>query len=103
MSRIHEASVRYIRRVMKTIAPDETAMLLTHHKPVRDLPLSDMFSQAYETDLVNVIIKPPFKIAAHGHTHKKYDKMVNGVRIVSNPKGYISQKTKYDPSFMVEL
>ncbi len=103
MSRIHTTSVRYIRKVMKTIAKDETAMLLTHHKPVRDAPLSDMFSQAYETDLAGIIIASPFKVAAHGHTHKKYDKIVNGVRIVSNPKGYISQKTKYDDTFTVEI
>jgi hypothetical protein len=103
MSRIHVASVRYIRRAMKQIKTDETAILLTHHKPVRDAPLSDMISQAYETDLTKFIIKPPFKIAAHGHTHKRYDKMVNGVRIVSNPKGYISQKTKYDPTFVVDV
>lgn len=103
MSKFHVTSVRYIRKEMQKIQPDEIAVLLTHHKPVRDSPLTDIISQAYESDLTGVIIAPPFKVAAHGHTHKKYDKVINKVRIVSNPKGYINQKTKYDDTFTVEI
>lgn len=103
MSRLHTSAVRYICKAMTQIQPDETAVLLTHHKPVRDAPLSDTISQAYETDLTSNIIKSPFKVAAHGHTHKKYDKIINGVRVVSNPKGYISQKTNYDDTFTVDI
>jgi len=96
MSNIHLKSVKYIKKIISSIKPDETCILLTHHKPVRDKSLSDITSQAYETDLVDVIIKQPVKLAAHGHTHRKYDKIVNGVRIVSNPKGYINQKTLFN-------
>lgn len=103
MSKLHVTSVRYIKKTMKEIKPDETAILLTHHKPVRDAPITELISQAYETDLANVIICAPFKIAAHGHTHVKYDKMVSGVRVVSNPKGYINQKTKYDDTFTIDI
>lgn len=96
MSKLHKNSVRYIKKNIDTIKNGETCVILTHHKPVRDKPLSDKLSQAYETDLTNIIIKKPVKLAAHGHTHIKYDKIVNDVRIVSNPKGYINQKTLYN-------
>jgi 3',5'-cyclic AMP phosphodiesterase CpdA len=96
MSKIHNFSVNYIKKIISNIKDDEICILLTHHKPVRDKPISDKLSQAYETDLSGVIIKHPIKLAAHGHTHVKYDKIVNNVRIVSNPKGYISQKTLYN-------
>jgi predicted phosphodiesterase len=103
MSKFHQKSVRYIKKEMKTIGPKDVCVLLTHHKPVRDKDPKDIITQAYESDLVNVIIKPPIKLAAHGHTHEKYDKIVNNVRIVSNPKGYIGEHTKYDDSFTVDV
>ena len=103
MSKFHQKSVRYIKKEMKTIRPDDICLLLTHHKPVRDKDLKEIITQAYETDLVDIIIKPPIKLAAHGHTHEKYDKIVNNVRIVSNPKGYIGEHTKYDDTFTVDV
>jgi predicted phosphodiesterase len=103
MSKIHDKSVRYIKREMKKVKSDEIAILLTHHKPVRDAPISEIISQAYETDLKDVIIKSPFKLAGFGHTHVKYDKVISGVRVVSNPKGYISQRTKFDDTFTVTV
>ena len=103
MTNIHEKSVRYIKKEMKKVKPNEIAILLTHHKPVRDVDISDIVSQAYETDLKDIIIKRPFKLACFGHTHIKYDKIINNVRIVSNPKGYISQKTMYNAAFVIEV
>lgn len=103
MSKIHTKSVRYIKKEMKAIKPGEIAILLTHHKPVRDTDISEIISQAYETDLKDVIICPPFKLAGFGHTHVKYDKIISKVRVVSNPKGYISQKTKFNDTFTVEV
>ena len=88
---------------MKNIQPNENAILLTHHKPVRDVDISKIISQAYETDLKDIIIREPFKLACHGHTHVRYDKIVSGVRVVSNPKGYISQKTNFDDTFTVDV
>jgi hypothetical protein len=103
MIKFHKKSVRYIKKEMKTIGPDEVCILLTHHKPISDKDPKDIITQAYETDLVGIIIKHPIKLAAHGHTHEKCDKVVNNVHIVSNPKGYIGQHTKYNDSFIVEV
>jgi predicted phosphodiesterase len=103
MSKFHQKSVRYIKKEMKNIGPNDIGVLLTHHKPVRDKDPKELITQAYETDLVDIIIKPPIKLAAHGHTHEKYDKVVNKVRVVSNPKGYIGEHTKYDDTFTVTI
>jgi predicted phosphodiesterase len=103
MSKFHQKSVRYIKKEMKTIGLNDVCILLTHHKPVRDKDIKEIITQAYETDLVNIIIKPPIKLAAHGHTHEKYDKIINNVRIVSNPKGYIGERTRYNDSFTVDV
>lgn len=96
-------SVNFIKRCMKNAKKNEVYILLTHHKPIRDTPTKDVITQAYESDLANIIIKEPFSLAAHGHTHKRYDKRINGVRVVSNPKGYIGQQTKFNDTYVVSV
>lgn len=103
MSKLHAKAVRYVAGVLKKIKPNEIAILLTHHKPVRDKPITDILSQAYETDLTNIIIKKPLRMACWGHTHQRYDKVVNGVRCVSNPKGYPNEVTFHKPDFIVVI
>ena len=103
MSKLHTRAVRYVVGVLKKVKPDEVAILLTHHKPIRDKPETDLLSQAYESDLLNVMVKKPLKFCGFGHTHVKYDKTINGIRIVSNPKGYISQQTHFNPACVVTL
>lgn len=44
MSKLHKNSVKYIKKCIKNIKDDEVCILLTHHKPVRDKPLSDKLS-----------------------------------------------------------
>jgi predicted phosphodiesterase len=101
MSRLHIRAVRYIVGALKKVKPDEVAILLTHHKPIRDKPKTDLLSQAYESDLLNIIVKKPLKFCGFGHTHVKYDKIINGIRIVSNPKGYTNQQTHFNPACVV--
>lgn len=101
MSKLHVKAVRYVLNVLKKVKSNEISILLTHHKPVRTKPITDILSQAYETDLTKIIIKRPLRLAAHGHTHTKMDKIINGVRIVSNPKGYPNEVTHHKPDWIV--
>jgi predicted phosphodiesterase len=103
MSKLHIKSVRYVSNVLKKIKPNEIAILLTHHKPVRDKPITDLISQAYETALQGIIIKKPLRLACWGHTHQRYDKVINGVRCISNPKGYPNEVTLHKPDFTVTI
>ena len=104
MNKLHNKAVKYVSNVLKTIKPDETAILLTHHKPIRTTAIeTDRLSQAYETDLVDIIINKPLKLACHGHTHVKFDKVINGVRCFSNPKGYPSQRTGFNKTCVITV
>lgn len=104
MSKLHIKAVKYIANILKKIKPDETAILLTHHKPIRTESIEkNILSQAYETDLTHIIIKKPLKLACHGHTHVKFDKVINGVRCFSNPKGYPSQRTFFNKSYVISI
>ena len=37
----------------------------------------------------------PIKLVIYGHTHKFYSKEINGIRFVSNPRGYPYERTGY--------
>ena len=100
MVALHNIAVKFIKESIKKIKNNAIGILLVHHKPLKEPGITN---QAYESDLADEIIKPPIKLVGYGHTHVKYDKMVNNVRVVSNPKGYISQKTRYDPTYIVEI
>ncbi|MEP7064329.1 MAG: metallophosphoesterase [Betaproteobacteria bacterium] len=43
----------------------------------------------------------------HGHTHDSFDYVVNGTRVVCNPRGYardgINENARFDPDFQVEV
>jgi predicted phosphodiesterase len=105
MSKLHVKAVKYINKELKKTKSNETVVVLTHHKPYRSKPITDILSQAYETDLFPKIIKPQenLKIMAYGHTHIRDNKVMNGVRIISNPKGYINQQTKFNDTFTIAI
>ena len=105
MSRYHANSLAYIIREIEKVKPNEIGIILTHHKPYRSKSIEDIITQAYETDILGSIIKPPhnIKLWGYGHTHVKDDISISNVRVVSNPKGYPSQKTNYVPDYIVNV
>lgn len=100
--KLHSNAVKLIKRT-SAIAKKHNAkcILLTHHKPIMDGPKT-YHQHCYESNLAHLITSPII-FAAHGHTHKKYMKLINDVPVVSNPRGYPSERTKFDPSFCVEI
>jgi predicted phosphodiesterase len=109
MQKKHKAAVSFVKKIISSAkhhSPIEyTYVLLTHHKPLfdRSTDEQDEFTYAYESDLADVLLVPPFSVAAHGHTHIHYDKRVNNIRVVSNPKGYIGETTHYNDKFTVNI
>lgn len=98
----HSNSVKLIKRTTALAKKNNIkCILLTHHKPIMDGPKTS-YQHCYESNLSH-LIKHPIVFSAHGHTHKKYEKLINGVSVVSNPRGYPGEKTKFDPSFCVEI
>ena len=101
----HKSCVEFIKRAISAIKEckeNKSIILLTHHKPIFDTVKINDFTFAYENDLQE-LLQPPIIVAAHGHTHQHYDKIINKVRVVSNPKGYIGEKTGYIPTFTVDV
>ncbi len=107
MQKKHKLAMAFLKYVINDGNKDKKKkyILLTHHKPLFDknTDRTDIYTYAYASDLDKKLLVPPFKVAAHGHTHVHYDRMVNGIRVVSNPKGYIGQRTDYNAKFTVNV
>jgi predicted phosphodiesterase len=56
---------------------------------------------AYSNDWLDLVSKADLWI--FGHTHEAVDTVVEGCRIVSNPRGYPGEDTGFLPNFMVEI
>ncbi len=43
----------------------------------------------------------------HGHTHDSFDYLVNGTRIVCNPRGYardgVNENPRFDPNLLIDV
>jgi predicted phosphodiesterase len=105
MQKKHKQSLNFIKKIINIANKSDKYILLTHHKPLfdRNTDEQDEFTFAYENNLANIILVPPFIAAVHGHTHIHYNKKINGVHVVSNPKGYPGEPTKFNPKFTINI
>jgi len=80
----------------------QRVVILTHHSPVLGFGCSnpEYWGQntncAFATDLRHMF-EEPVKSWCYGHTHWFHDMTFNGVRVISNPRGYYENKA-YIPS-----
>lgn len=93
-----------------------TGVLLVHHKPIWDrltttigksmyepeeIKKADPYDYFYSNDLLT--IESPIKCVVYGHTHKKDNRIINGIRYVSNPRGYPGELNTYNKKETVEI
>jgi len=82
----------------------------THHAPhPKSIPerfTNDWLSAAYASDLTRLMGRAGLWI--HGHMHEPADYVVNGTRVVCNPRGYMHghggfENSLFDPLFLVKV
>lgn len=101
VSRIHTSHKKYIKtQLAKAKKNGRIAIVLTHHKPY--VSKTGPVKYTYESDLSDLFASP-LAIWCYGHTHKKDNKVIKGVRFVSNPKGYPRQQTKFNGSCVITV
>jgi predicted phosphodiesterase len=103
-SSLFETNYKYIRRQINFAKKNNMkAIVLTHHKPyVKNNYGKNDFDYAYESNCEK-LFKPPLLVWCYGHTHVRDDRVLNGVKVISNPKGYPNQRTKFDNSFCITI
>ena len=86
-------------------------MVITHHAPSRG-----SIHPRFEGSLVNACFVSDAKylldgrraqLWIHGHTHDSFDYVVNGTRIVCNPRGYakagVNENALFDPDLTIDV
>jgi hypothetical protein len=83
-------------------------VVVTHHLPhrrsIHPRFEGNRFNPCFASDLAH-LVKAPVALWAHGHTHESIDYVVNGTRVVCNPRGYLPSEPNpsFDPLGTVEL
>lgn len=104
ISSIHDKNVKYIKSKLEYARKKGMkAIVFSHHKPYLK-PDHDALSYdpAYESDLKH-LFKKPLLVWCYGHTHIKDNSTISGVQMISNPKGYPRQQTKFSSVFVISV
>jgi predicted phosphodiesterase len=87
---------------------DGRTIVITHHLPHRQSihPKydGDRLNPAFASDLDH-LVRAPIALWIHGHTHESRDYVVNGTRVVCNPRGYLPMEPNpaFDSAKIVEV
>ena len=104
---IHLAQVRWLRIKLaeKFLGP---TIVVTHHLPHRHsisprYQGSDL-NPSFASDLSD-LMGSSVSLWIHGHTHESFDYLVNGTRVVCNPRGYAPMELNpaFDPGLTVDV
>ncbi len=107
--REHQLNVQWLDAELAKGDPDKT-VVVTHHAPhwnsVELKYAADMLSAAYVSDLTRLMGRNRYWI--HGHMHSSIDYVVNGTRVVSNPRGQVYrdgslENEAFNPAFVLEI
>jgi len=111
MIAMHEEALWYLKREIEVcVAAKMRLVVLTHHLPSYECIHSDYKVSPYNqlncgfASNLDYLIKPPIVLWAHGHSHRCTNMVINGIRVISNPMGYLGEDTKkYNEYFSVNI
>jgi Icc-related predicted phosphoesterase len=107
--REHQLNTAWLSAELATGDPDKT-VVVTHHAPhwnsVELKYAADLLTAAYVSDLTRLMGRSRYWI--HGHMHSQSDYLVNGTRVVANPRGRIyrdwsQENPAFNPALVLEI
>jgi predicted phosphodiesterase len=86
-------------------------VVITHHAPspksIHPRFEDSLLNACFVSDVERLIDGSRARLWIHGHTHDSFDYVLNGTRVVCNPRGYakdgISENPRFDANFLVEI
>jgi predicted phosphodiesterase len=86
-------------------------VVITHHAPsprsVHPRFAGSPLNACFVSDAEYLLAGGHAPLWIHGHTHDSFDYVVNGTRVVCNPRGYardgVNENAVFDPAFSVEV
>lgn len=102
-----EEDLKFIKDEIES-SDGKPCIILTHHAPLtigssEPTYFGSKANQGFCSDLSG-IMNDKIPLFCYGHTHWPQDMVVKGTRVISNPRGYIHEKSPaYDPSFVASI
>lgn len=86
-------------------------VVITHHAPSRKSIhprfADSLLNACFVSDVESLLDGSRAQLWVHGHTHDSFDYVVNGTRVVCNPRGYatdgVNENSLFDANFSVEI
>lgn len=87
----HEHSLRWLHGEMAEAGAGEKTIIVTHHAPSGEFlgTRQGKIAPAYASDIIGEFSGRGVDLWIHGHTHYRHDSVLDGVRLVSAPRGYV--------------
>ena len=106
-NKAHLEAKSWLGQALKMHA-SETNLVITHHAPssrsLADECLHDPLSADYASNLEGFIEQHNIALWVHGHTHNSSDYRIGGTRVVSNPRGYVSElNPDFKPCLLIDV
>lgn len=86
-------------------------VVITHHAPspksIHPRFANSMLNACFASNAEHLVNAQTSCLWVHGHMHDSFDYMLNGVRVVCNPRGYakgdVNENPRFDPGLVVEV
>lgn len=86
-------------------------VVITHHAPARDSIhprfAGSLLNACFVSDAERLIDGNRARLWIHGHTHDSFDYVLNGTRVVCNPRGYakngVNENPRFELNFLSEI
>jgi predicted phosphodiesterase len=86
-------------------------VVITHHAPsagsIHPRFQCSPLNSCFVSDAERLIDASRVRLWIHGHTHDSFDYVVNGTRVLCNPRGYakdgVNENPAFDPGLLVEI
>ena len=88
-----------------------STVVITHHAPSRKSIhprfADSLLNACFVSDVERLIDGSRVRLWVHGHTHDSFDYVLNGTRVVCNPRGYardgVNENRQFNADFLVEI
>lgn len=86
-------------------------IVITHHAPsarsIHPRFEGSLLNACFVSNAEHLVERSRVQLWVHGHTHDSFDYLLNGTRVLCNPRGYatdgVNENASFDPELVVEI